>query len=92
MATPDPLRVHPVDLAAGPPTAGPREDGNGLYLSVWWRHVPLGVDELNDRGLPPRALADLVDARTFVQSVTLTVRLDYLSPVTMNWSYALAVE
>jgi len=39
-----------------------------------------------------RSSEKLGEARTYVQAVTLTDRMDYLSPMTMNWSYALAVE
>ena len=39
-----------------------------------------------------RSTEKLGEARTYVQAVTLTDRLDYLSPMTNNWAYALAVE
>ncbi len=39
-----------------------------------------------------RSSEKLGEARTYVQAVTLTDRMDYLSPMTMNWAYALAVE
>jgi NADH-quinone oxidoreductase subunit D len=39
-----------------------------------------------------RSTEKLGEARTYVQAVTLTDRMDYLSPMTNNWAYALAVE
>ena len=39
-----------------------------------------------------RSTEKLGEARTYVQAVTLTDRMDYLSPMTNNWGYALAVE
>jgi NADH:ubiquinone oxidoreductase subunit D len=39
-----------------------------------------------------RSTEKLGEARTYVQGVTLTDRMDYLSPMTTNWAYALAIE
>src|ERR687894_1045653 len=39
-----------------------------------------------------RSTEKLGEARTYIQGVTLTDRMDYLSPMTSNWAYALAVE
>lgn len=39
-----------------------------------------------------RSTEKLGEARTWVQGVTLTDRLDYLCPMTNNWAYALAIE
>jgi NADH-quinone oxidoreductase subunit D len=39
-----------------------------------------------------RSTEKLGEARTYVQAVTLTDRMDYLSPMTNNWAYALAGE
>jgi NADH-quinone oxidoreductase subunit D len=39
-----------------------------------------------------RSTEKLGEARTYVQAVTLTDRMDYLSPMTTNWAYALAIE
>ncbi len=39
-----------------------------------------------------RSTEKLGEARTYVQAVTLTDRMDYLAPMTNNWAYALAVE
>ncbi len=39
-----------------------------------------------------RSTEKLGEARTYVQGVTLTDRMDYLSPMTTNWAYALTVE
>ncbi|MCC6174720.1 MAG: NADH-quinone oxidoreductase subunit D [Chloroflexi bacterium] len=39
-----------------------------------------------------RSTEKLGEARTYVQGVTLTDRMDYLSPMTTNWAYALSIE
>jgi NADH-quinone oxidoreductase subunit D len=39
-----------------------------------------------------RSTEKLGEARTYVQGVTLTDRMDYISPMTSNWAHALAVE
>jgi NADH-quinone oxidoreductase subunit D len=39
-----------------------------------------------------RSTEKLGEARTYVQGVTLTDRMDYLSPMTTNWAYAAAIE
>jgi NADH-quinone oxidoreductase subunit D len=39
-----------------------------------------------------RSTEKLGEARTYIQGVTLTDRMDYLSPMTTNWAYALAIE
>src|SRR5215212_10016013 len=39
-----------------------------------------------------RSTEKLGEARTYVQGVTLTDRMDYLSPITTNWAYAAAIE
>ena len=39
-----------------------------------------------------RSTEKLGEARTYVQGTVLTDRMDYLSPMTTNWAYALAIE
>jgi NADH-quinone oxidoreductase subunit D len=39
-----------------------------------------------------RSTEKLGEARTYVQGVTLTDRMDYLSPMTTNWAYAATIE
>jgi len=39
-----------------------------------------------------RSTEKLGEARTYVQGTVLTDRMDYLSPITTNWAYALAIE
>lgn len=39
-----------------------------------------------------RSTEKLGEARTYVQGVTLTDRMDYLSPMTTNWAYSAAIE
>src|SRR5579859_5693276 len=39
-----------------------------------------------------RSSENLGEARTYVKGTVLTDRMDYLSPVTTNWAYALAIE
>lgn len=39
-----------------------------------------------------RSTEKLGEARTYVQGTVLTDRMDYLSPITNNWAYALAIE
>ncbi len=39
-----------------------------------------------------RSTEKLGEARTYVQGTVLTDRMDYLSPMTTNWAYALTIE
>ena len=39
-----------------------------------------------------RSTEKLGEARTYVQGTVLTDRMDYLSPITSNWAYALSIE
>src|SRR5919198_4240880 len=39
-----------------------------------------------------RSTEKLGEMRTYVQGTVLTDRMDYLSPITNNWAYALAIE
>ena len=39
-----------------------------------------------------RSTEKLGEARTYVQGTVLTDRMDYLSPMTTNWAYAMAIE
>src|SRR5918999_5303257 len=39
-----------------------------------------------------RSTEKLGEARTYVQGTVLTDRMDYLSPITTNWAYALSIE
>jgi NADH-quinone oxidoreductase subunit D len=39
-----------------------------------------------------RSTEKLGEARTYVQGITLTDRMDYLSPMTTNWAYSMAIE
>src|SRR5215207_1020424 len=39
-----------------------------------------------------RSTEKLGEARTYVQGTVLTDRMDYLSPITSNWAYAMAIE
>jgi NADH-quinone oxidoreductase subunit D len=39
-----------------------------------------------------RSTEKLGEARTYTQGTVLTDRMDYLSPITSNWAYALAIE
>lgn len=39
-----------------------------------------------------RSSEKLGEARTYVQGTVLTDRMDYLSPITSNWAYALSIE
>ena len=39
-----------------------------------------------------RSSEKLGEARTYTQGTVLTDRMDYLSPITSNWAYALAIE
>lgn len=39
-----------------------------------------------------RSSEKLGEARTYVQGTVLTDRMDYLSPITTNWAYAMAIE
>jgi NADH-quinone oxidoreductase subunit D len=39
-----------------------------------------------------RSSEKLGEVRTYVQGTVLTDRMDYLSPITSNWAYALAIE
>ncbi len=61
---PDPVRqiVH-VDLARGLPDLSGAADGSDMRVVWWWRDIPLGQDDLNHLGLPPRPLAERVAHR-----------------------------
>ena len=50
------------------------------------------VDATLEMGWLHRSTEKLGEARTYVQGTVLTDRLDYVSPITTNWAYALAIE
>jgi len=79
---------------------------NGMFISLGPQHpsthgvlrVAITTDgELvtsaqPDLGYLHRATEKLAEKRTYPQIIVLTDRLDYLAPMTNNWSYCLAVE
>jgi NADH-quinone oxidoreductase subunit D len=50
------------------------------------------VDATLEMGWLHRSTEKPGEARTYVQGTVLTDRLDYVSPITTNWAYALAIE
>jgi NADH-quinone oxidoreductase subunit D len=86
--------------------AGAIEDENLLTLNLGPQHPSThGVFQLVLRlqgetvvasrpvmGYLHRSSEKLGEARTYVQGTVLTDRMDYLSPITTNWAYAMAIE
>ena len=79
---------------------------NEMTLNMWPQHpsthgvfrLIMQLDGETVVGVTPvmgylhRSTEKLGEARTYTQGVTLTDRMDYLSPMTTNWAYALAIE
>jgi NADH-quinone oxidoreductase subunit D len=86
--------------------AGTAEDENTITLNLGPQHPSThGVFRLIMQlqgetviastpvmGYLHRSSEKLGEARTYVQGTVLTDRMDYLSPITTNWAYALAIE
>jgi NADH-quinone oxidoreductase subunit D len=93
-------------LLEPPPEARVFEDENVLTLNLGPQHPSThGVFRLIMQlqgetviastpvmGYLHRSTEKLGEMRTYVQGTVLTDRMDYLSPITNNWAYALAIE
>jgi NADH-quinone oxidoreductase subunit D len=93
-------------LLEPPPEAPVFEDENVLTLNLGPQHPSThGVFRLIMQlqgetviastpvmGYLHRSTEKLGEMRTYVQGTVLTDRMDYLSPITNNWAYALAIE
>ena len=84
----DPEREDELTLNMGP--QHPSTHGVFRLILQLEGEVVVGVRPV--MGYLHRSTEKLGEARTYVQAVTLTDRMDYLSPMTNNWAYALAVE
>lgn len=60
MTDPDVLAVERLDISSAPSGRPAREDGRGVYLTIWWRDIPLGADELSEHSVPARVFADRI--------------------------------
>src|SRR5438552_8415218 len=65
---------------------------HGVFRMVMQLQGETVISAVPVMGYLHRSSEKLGEARTYVQGTVLTDRMDYLSPVTTNWAYALAIE
>src|SRR2546421_10236118 len=65
---------------------------HGVFRLIMQLQGETVVSAVPVMGYLHRSSEKLGEVRTYVQGTVLTDRMDYLSPVTTNWAYALAVE
>src|SRR5919197_44544 len=65
---------------------------HGVFRMVMQLQGETVISALPVMGYLHRSSEKLGEARTYVQGTVLTDRMDYLSPITSNWAYALAIE
>jgi len=65
---------------------------HGVFRLIMQLQGETVVGSIPVMGYLHRSSEKLGEARTYVQGTVLTDRMDYLSPVTTNWAYALAIE
>jgi NADH-quinone oxidoreductase subunit D len=65
---------------------------HGVFRLIMQLQGETVVGSMPVMGYLHRSSEKLGEARTYVQGTVLTDRMDYLSPVTTNWAYALAIE
>ena len=65
---------------------------HGVFRLIMQLQGETVVSALPVMGYLHRSSEKLGEARTYVQGTVLTDRMDYLSPITTNWAYALAIE
>jgi NADH-quinone oxidoreductase subunit D len=65
---------------------------HGVFRLVMQFQGETVVSSMPVMGYLHRSSEKLGEVRTYVQGTVLTDRMDYLSPITSNWAYALAIE
>lgn len=65
---------------------------HGVFRMVLQLQGETVVSSMPVMGYLHRSSEKLGEARTYVQGTVLTDRMDYLSPITTNWAYALCIE
>src|SRR5712692_3817199 len=65
---------------------------HGVFRMVMQLQGETVISAVPVMGYLHRSSEKLGEARTYVQGTVLTDRMDYLSPITSNWAYALAIE
>src|SRR5947207_9511517 len=65
---------------------------HGVFRMVMQLQGETVISAIPVMGYLHRSSEKLGEARTYVQGTVLTDRMDYLSPITNNWAYALSIE
>jgi NADH-quinone oxidoreductase subunit D len=65
---------------------------HGVFRMVMQLQGETVISAVPVMGYLHRSSEKLGEARTYVQGTVLTDRMDYLSPITTNWAYALSIE
>src|SRR5215472_9855030 len=65
---------------------------HGVFRLIMQLQGETVISSMPVMGYLHRSSEKLREVRTYVQGTVLTDRMDYLSPVTTNWAYALAIE
>jgi NADH-quinone oxidoreductase subunit D len=65
---------------------------HGVFRMIMQLQGETVIGAIPVMGYLHRSTEKLGEARTYVQGTVLTDRMDYLSPITSNWAYALAIE
>ena len=74
-------------------TSGPQHPStHGVFRLIMQLQGETVIGAIPVMGYLHRSSEKLGEARTYVQGTVLTDRMDYLSPITTNWAYALAIE
>lgn len=73
------------------PSLGPRHPStHGVLRLILQLQGETVIDADVEMGWLHRSTEKLGEPRTYVQCTVLTDRLDYVSPLTTNWAYALS--
>jgi NADH-quinone oxidoreductase subunit D len=65
---------------------------HGVFRMIMQLQGETVISAVPVMGYLHRSSEKLGEVRTYVQGTVLTDRMDYLSPITTNWAYALAIE
>src|SRR5262245_61761019 len=65
---------------------------HGVFRMIMQLQGETVISAVPVMGYLHRSSEKLGEARTYTQGTVLTDRMDYLSPITSNWAYALAIE
>src|SRR5438132_2317003 len=65
---------------------------HGVFRLIMQLQGETVISAIPVMGYLHRSSEKLGEVRTYVQGTVLTDRMDYLSPITTNWAYALAIE